>query len=235
GDIGGPLTCYEDELQKLYGIASFVFNDNIHGNCTWGDPAGWADPASTHGNSWILESTKIEDEPLHPAGGMRIINGHNAYLGQFPHQVSVQNYPGSHNCGGSIISQEWIVTAAHCVVGKSLSQMRVVSGTIYRATGGTIHTVTESVVHEDYNPSPSAAFAYDFAVLRVSPPFAFSPYANKITLGSAFTLLGLPFGNGIASGLLCYASGWGRTDPGSSTLPSILQHTELQALTDDQC
>ncbi|CAG0902919.1 unnamed protein product [Cyprideis torosa] len=182
-----------------------------------------------------IESTTIEDEPLHPVGGMRIINGHNAYLGQFPHQVSVQNYPGSHNCGGSIISQEWIVTAAHCVVGKSLSQMRVVSGTIYRATGGTVHTVTESVVHEDYNPSPSAAFAYDFAVLRVSPPFAFSPYVNKITLGSAFTLLGLPFGNGIASGLLCYASGWGRTDPGSSTLPSILQHTELQALTDDQC
>ncbi|CAG0885241.1 unnamed protein product [Cyprideis torosa] len=184
------------------------------------------------------ESTKIEDGPLHPIGGMRIINGHNAFRGQFPHQVSIQLRQSyltryEHNCGGSIISQDWIVTAAHCVVGKSLSLMRVVAGTVSLVSGGTIHRVTERVVHKDFKTY--FPYANDYAVLRVTPPFTFNSYVKRITPGCAFTFFGITFGDGIATGLTCYASGWGRTDPNSNTLPTILQYAELQALTDSQC
>ncbi|CAG0899606.1 unnamed protein product [Cyprideis torosa] len=180
-----------------------------------------------------IESTKIEDEAPHPIDGMRIINGNNALPGQFPHQMSLRTPEGSHFCGGSIISRRWIVTSARCVVGIALSEIQVVSGTISLASGGTIHQVTEIVVHEDYNPSVS--FAYDYAVLRVSPSFTFSPYVNDIKIGSDYTLFGLPIGDGIASGLLCYASGWGITDLDNDALPTILQQTVLLALTDGQC
>ncbi|CAG0904909.1 unnamed protein product [Cyprideis torosa] len=100
----------------------------------------------------LVEKTKIGNEPLHPKGDMRIINGVNAFLGQIPHQVSLQSSSGSHVCGGSIISQDWIVTAAHCVVGQYLSQMRVVSGTISLTSGGTIHTLTAGFYNGNYNP-----------------------------------------------------------------------------------
>ncbi|XP_040982203.1 chymotrypsin-like protease CTRL-1 isoform X1 [Aquila chrysaetos chrysaetos] len=44
----------------------------------------------------------------------RIINGQNAVPGSWPWQVSLQTRSGSHFCGGSLINENWVVTAAHC-------------------------------------------------------------------------------------------------------------------------
>lgn len=44
----------------------------------------------------------------------RIINGRPARPGQFPYIISLR-YDNRHVCGGSIISRDYIVTAAHCV------------------------------------------------------------------------------------------------------------------------
>lgn len=45
----------------------------------------------------------------------RIVGGSDAEPGQFPYQVSLRNQH-SHTCGGSILNENWILTAAHCVV-----------------------------------------------------------------------------------------------------------------------
>ncbi|KAF5903773.1 mast cell tryptase-like, partial [Clarias magur] len=43
----------------------------------------------------------------------KIVGGKDATPGSWPWQVSFQTQ-GSHFCGGSLINQDWILSAAHC-------------------------------------------------------------------------------------------------------------------------
>ncbi|KAM4017459.1 chymotrypsinogen 2-like [Anomaloglossus baeobatrachus] len=49
-------------------------------------------------------------------GYARIVNGEEAIPGSWPWQVTLQDNTGFHFCGGSLISDEWVITAAHCSV-----------------------------------------------------------------------------------------------------------------------
>ena len=48
-----------------------------------------------------------------PTGDIKIVNGEDAVLGQFPYQV-LWAYEGNVLCGGSIYNKSTIITAAHC-------------------------------------------------------------------------------------------------------------------------
>jgi len=53
------------------------------------------------------------------------------FLGEFPWQISLQRKSGwtaRHMCGGSILSENVVITAAHCTKGNQPYQLQILAG-----------------------------------------------------------------------------------------------------------
>ncbi|XP_043256081.1 trypsin-1-like isoform X2 [Colletes gigas] len=82
----------------------------------------------------------------------RIIGGSETTIEKYPYQVSI-HYNGVLKCGGSVISQNWVLTAAHCVYGT------------YSNKGGTLITgIKNTIYHELYD---NESLEYDVALIQV--------------------------------------------------------------------
>ncbi len=157
----------------------------------------------------------------------QIVGGNDATVGEYPWQVLVQ--PSGFLCGGSLIDEEWVLTAAHCVVDGSNnaydpSRITVTVGEYDRNNpSGTEIAVTQVIPHESYNP---ATFDNDIALLRLAEPADTSdPTVGTIPLNSQSNL---------ASGTLATVTGWGTTSSGGST-SAVLQEVNVPLVTNQSC
>lgn len=168
--------------------------------------------------------------PRQPLGeSPRIVGGSEASPHQYPHQISLQVRSGNswyHSCGGSIVSANKIVTAAHCVYGQSAGNLRVVAGDhdlgVAEGTEQT-QSVASLKYHSSYNPN---TIDYDYAVIHLSGSLSLNSNVAAVTLaGSSF----VPSGN-------CVNSGWGNTrGDGGVTNPARLQHVTLPSIDRSTC
>lgn len=109
----------------------------------------------------------------------RIVGGENTAVATWGWAVSLL-VGGSYLCGGSIVSNLWIITAAHCVSGFRASQISVYAGSVFRFTGTQSSVGSHVIVHPNYNPS---TFVNDIAMIRLDSPFSMSdPFISTICL-----------------------------------------------------
>lgn len=137
-----------------------------------------------------------------------IIAGLYAGPGQFPWQVSLKNSTEAHFCGGSIINAQYILTAAHCVINETPSNIGVYLGS-HLLTSQIRHDVQQIRCHPNFNTD---TLANDIAVLRVSPNIIFNDLTQAIPLVS----------RNVDNEVL-EVSGWGRTYK-SGPIPNNLQY-----------
>ncbi|XP_011863895.1 PREDICTED: polyserase-2-like [Vollenhovia emeryi] len=111
----------------------------------------------------------------------RIVNGEDAKVGEFPYQVSLQQIDSDfHFCGGSILNDNYVITAAHCVSGKKYYEIQVIAGTIDLTDPKSRHTVTKIIIHKEYDESHS--WVNDIALLKVRTPFKVSTTIGHVPL-----------------------------------------------------
>ncbi|KXJ70758.1 hypothetical protein RP20_CCG022539 [Aedes albopictus] len=151
----------------------------------------------------------------------RIVGGQNAASGQFPYQVSLRSSANAHFCGASIISNRWVLSAAHCTVGRTLANTRVVVGTHLLNSGGISHASSRIVNHGSYNAN---TLANDVSLVQTASVIGMNNLAQTIALGGFFI--------NTASGAL--ASGWGRLGANAG-IPNNLQWLSTSIITLADC
>lgn len=108
----------------------------------------------------------------------RIVGGEDAKPGAAPYQISLQ-VSGSHNCGGAIISEWWILTAAHCVTSFSRNSYTAYAGSNERSSGGVRIELDIAIRHESYNRPP---YHNDIALLKTREPIVFTDTIQPIEI-----------------------------------------------------
>lgn len=124
--------------------------------------------------------------------GSRIVGGTNATKIQFPHYVQIvstvklnESSTGFSNCGGSVISSTYILTAAHCV--KDATLVRIILGfhTIDDMIGARLCHVKSIFVHDKYN---ATTLSNDIALIEVTKEINFTEFIKPIQLSCNYTL-----------------------------------------------
>ncbi|KAK9300704.1 hypothetical protein QLX08_006729 [Tetragonisca angustula] len=142
----------------------------------------------------------------------RIVNGENAKEGEIPYQVSLQNKDSSfHFCGGSVLNENYVITAAHCTKGRTPDSIKVVAGTINLTKLGSEHPVANIIIHENYNAADS--WRNDISLLKVSKKFVKSKVISFVPLPSPSDV--------IKTNDVAVVSGWGRLRQGGPTTVNL--------------
>ncbi|XP_077462149.1 chymotrypsin A-like [Stigmatopora argus] len=157
-------------------------------------------------------------------GYSRIVNGEEAVPHSWPWQVSLQDYTGFHFCGGSLVNENWVVTAAHCNVRTS---HRVVVGEHDRSsTAEDIQVLRVGKVfkHPRYNGFTTNN---DILLIKLATPVQMNMRVSPVCLAES--------SDNFAAGTRCVTTGWGLTRHDAPDTPALLQQASLPLLSKDQC
>ncbi|KAF5891657.1 serine protease 33-like, partial [Clarias magur] len=158
----------------------------------------------------------------------RIVGGFDASEGHWPWQVDIQKGV-THICGGTIIAQTWVLSAAHCFPNpRDTSDYTIYVGR-WQLNGWnpylTDHRITRVVVPYGY---VDPQLGQDIALVELATPVTWSDHVQPVCLPNADVTF--------AAGTMCTITGWGDIRDGV-TLQGVgtLQQVQVPIIDQTAC
>ncbi|XP_058839217.1 serine protease snake-like [Topomyia yanbarensis] len=157
-----------------------------------------------------------------------IVGGEAARRGEFPHQALL-GYPGEDDprsiefkCGGSLISERYVLTAAHCSSGAKPTVVRLGESDLSDDDDDQVDFDIEDFIrHPEY--SPRRAY-HDIALVKMVQDVFFTKLIRPACLWEGHDL----------NITTAYATGYGRTEFAGAT-SDILRKVQLDILDKSEC
>ncbi|KAI5712689.1 hypothetical protein M8J75_010471 [Diaphorina citri] len=202
-------------------------------------------PSSVTSRSPLEETTVLSTENKEPNGPYdyscppcwcgvpnrmdRIVGGWTTEVNEYPWVVALEQ-AGKFFCGGTLISDRYVLTAAHCVrSSKRHKDLIAVISEHNRATVYETQIETRRVVkvltHPKYNAQGAKSHDHDIALLKLDAPLEFKPTVSPVCLpqlGEKFTQ---------RTGTVV---GWGRVEE-SGQIASDLRATQVPVMSNQEC
>lgn len=129
-----------------------------------------------------------------------MIGGKDATAGEWPWQAKLVTRGTGFTCGGSLITRDWVMTAAHCISSNDPTAYGVTLGDLNREQpDGTEQNfnVKRVAVHPKYNwPVP---INNDIALLQLTRPATLTSFVNTVCLPR--------YSEVVPAGTKCFISG----------------------------
>ncbi|NXI60948.1 ENTK Enteropeptidase, partial [Anseranas semipalmata] len=160
--------------------------------------------------------------------GARIVGGSNARIEAWPWIVSL-HFNSRPVCGASLVSEEWLVTAAHCVYGRQLqpSKWKAVLG-LHDQLNMThpsivVQNINQILINPHYKKLTKDS---DIALMHLQYKVQYTDYIQPVCLPEK--------NQNFLPGINCFIAGWGATTNEGAT-SNILQEAEVPLILTEKC
>merc|ERR1712180_110139 len=153
----------------------------------------------------------------------RIVGGQETEQHEYPWQVGLVSRNGKTPwCGGTLISDRHIMTAAHCTAGSTAESIQILLGE-HRTNDDDFTRVDVSQINDDPNYSfPNG----DFSILTLTEPVTFTSSVRPACLPATT--------DKTYAGELATVTGWGTLSSGGNQ-PTVLMEVDVTVTTNEVC
>jgi len=174
------------------------------------------------GKEWHWKSPRPLVTPIGPVKSSRIVGGTEAVPHSWPHQVALF-IDGMYFCGGSIISSEWILTAAHCMDGAKFVDVVMGAHNVHETEPTQVSRMSLNFfTHENWS---SFLLVNDIALIRLAEPITFNENIQPVKLPSS----------DVDVGTVVTPTGWGRPSDSAGGISDVLRQVDVPIIANDQC
>ncbi|XP_013116997.2 brachyurin [Stomoxys calcitrans] len=179
-----------------------------------------------------LESDPMADNEITKEAMNRIFGGNEAVHDSFPYQIGflLQRPKGLYWCGGSLISHEYVLTAAHCV--DMASRALVFIGAHDIKNPHEKGQIRMMVHHRDFIIFPTwnpRRLKDDIAIVQLPKSVSYNERIQPIQLPKR------DYEYRSFEDKLGVASGWGRYATGVHAISNVLRYVQLRIIKGDAC